>query len=261
MKRLNIRVLRRIQKGSKLYVSRFNDTLSVAAGFRTRRIKTEGSIGDKLKRCRIRKKITVAVVEESTRIRAKFILALEGDSWEQIPSEVYGRGYLETYATFLQLDREEIMRQYDKERNMYARHCQEGQVEFAPKSRLVIPRFLLTPRFFVIGGVMFALVGMGSIVFHQIHAFTAQPLLTLITPVEAKGVDGTDLLVSSSSINLTGKTTEGASVQVNSDPAQVDGDGTFHIKVALHQGVNPLKVRAFSINGKTTEQNLLVTVR
>jgi cytoskeletal protein RodZ len=44
----------------------------VAAGFRTRRIKTENSIGDKLKKARIRKKITVAQVEEATKIRARF---------------------------------------------------------------------------------------------------------------------------------------------------------------------------------------------
>src|SRR5207302_1589682 len=102
-------------------------------GFHIRRIRTEQSIGDRLKRARTRRKITVAQVEEATTIRARFILALESDSWEQIPSEVYGRGYLERYALYLQLPVEEIKRQYERERSTYSRHCQDAQVELAPR--------------------------------------------------------------------------------------------------------------------------------
>ena len=232
----------------------------MAAGFRTRRIKTEGSIGDRLKRSRIRQKISVAEVEESTKIRAKCILALESDSWDKIPSEVYGRGYLETYVQFLGIDKDAIMRQYERERTMYARHCLESQVELSPRSRLAIPRFLLTPKFFVIFAIGAGVLGVGGVMWKQIRSFTSQPFLQIATPVQAKTVDGNKLQVTSSMFEFTGQTTDGAAVTVNGDAIQVT-NGSFTASVTLHQGMNPIEVDATASNGKHTTQTLAVTVR
>ena len=121
-----------------------------AAGFRTRRVRSEQSIGDRLKRARIRRKISVAEVEEATKIRAKFILALESDSWDQIPSEVYGRGYLERYLEFLKLPVAQFMGDYERSRSTYSRLCQDAGVDLAPKSSIRIPRFVLTPRILLV---------------------------------------------------------------------------------------------------------------
>jgi cytoskeletal protein RodZ len=230
----------------------------VAAGFRTRRIKTEGSIGDTLKQSRTRKKITVAEVEESTRIRAKFILALESDSWEQIPSEVYGRGYLETYAQFLGLGKEKIMQQYDRERHMYARHCREGQVDLSPRSRLFLPRFLLTPRFFVIVLALALSGGFIGIIFHQVRAFAAAPYLQVTSPTSSSSPDAAELHVSADSIIITGAASVGAVVVVNGDLADSDSAGHFSKKEMLHPGLNAFSISATS-NHKTTTSVISVT--
>jgi cytoskeletal protein RodZ len=233
----------------------------VAAGFRTRRIRTESSIGDKLKRTRIRKKITVAQVEEATKIRAKFILALESDSWEQIPSEAYGRGYLESYAEHLQLASEPIMRQYARERELYARRCQDQPVELAPKSHLVIPRFLLTPRFFTVAGVALLLAFGVGMIGYQIRRFTAAPFLELATPVQAKTSGSNDLVVSTSSVNIAGRTAIGASVEVNGHAVSVDDEGGFKDSVTVQKGVNAILVEATDGKGKVTSEVLNVTAQ
>jgi cytoskeletal protein RodZ len=230
----------------------------VAAGFRTRRIKTEGSIGDKLKRSRIRKKITVAEVEESTRIRAKFLLALEGDSWDQIPSEVYGRGYLETYSQFLGLDKEGIMQQYDRERHMYARHCVDSQVDLSPRSRLVIPRVLLTPRFFVIVLALAFSCGFIGIIFHQVRAFAAAPYLQVTSPSSSTSPDTSELKVSADFTDIRGEASPGSVVTINGELVDVDVAGHFSKKEALHTGLNAFSISATN-NHKTTTSVISVS--
>ncbi len=47
---------------------------------------------------------SLAEVETATRIRQKYLAALESDEWHLLPGEVVGRGFLRNYATYLRLD-------------------------------------------------------------------------------------------------------------------------------------------------------------
>jgi cytoskeletal protein RodZ len=233
-----------------------------AAGFRTRRVKTEGlSLGDRLKRARIRGKLSIGEVEEATKIRAKFLLALESDSWEQIPSEVYGRGYLEAYATFLKQDVEAVMRDYDKMRSVYARHCQEGRAHLAPRASITWPRFMVTPRAVLVIFLAFGLLGFAGAIGYQLRQYTSAPYLELITPVQASEDAGPGLLVNTESMMVTGRTVQGATVLVNNQQAVVQADGTFQHKLALQKGVNAVVVEAINANGKRTSEITSVIVK
>jgi len=230
-----------------------------AAGFRTRKVKLEQSIGDKLKRARIRRKISVADVEEATRIRAKFILALESDSWDQIPSEVYGRGYLEAYAEYLKLPGDAMMKQYDRARAMYKRH-ETDPVELAPVVHKAEPKFLLTPRSFMIGGIALAALAFAVMVGYQINEFTEAPSL-LVTTAEAKTINASDLTIFSNSFTVTGQTDQGATVSINGKAAQVEADGNFSLAVPVQPGVNPIVVTATNAKGNATKDEISVTVK
>lgn len=232
-----------------------------AAGFRIRRIQSEQSIGDKLKRSRVRKKISISEAEESTRIRAKFILALESDSWEQIPSEVYGRGYLERYLDYLKIPKEPVMKQYDRERALYARHCKDTKVELAVESKLRFPRFTVTPRSVLMFFSAIALVGIGTVLTYQLKEFTSSPFLEIAPPVQAQVASPTDLVVDANEIDVTGRTVAGARVKVNTHEVAVADDGRFTEKVRVQKGVNAIVVEATSPNGKMTSEVLTVTVK
>jgi len=52
---------------------------------------------------------TLAEVEIATRIRQKYLAALESDEWQLLPGEVIGRGFLRNYATYLGLDSTEVI--------------------------------------------------------------------------------------------------------------------------------------------------------
>ncbi|MEZ4613556.1 MAG: helix-turn-helix transcriptional regulator [Caldilineaceae bacterium] len=51
----------------------------------------------------------MAEAEAATRIRQKYLAALESDEWHLLPGEVVGRGFLRNYATFLGLEPNEVV--------------------------------------------------------------------------------------------------------------------------------------------------------
>jgi hypothetical protein len=69
-------------------------------------------IGSTLRETRIRDKIDITVVEESTKIRAKYLRALENEEWNVMPGPTYVKSFLRTYAEFLGLDAHMLVEEY-----------------------------------------------------------------------------------------------------------------------------------------------------
>jgi transcriptional regulator with XRE-family HTH domain len=61
-------------------------------------------LGHVLREAREARGLTLAQVQEKTRISARFLDALETGKYEQLPTPVHTRGYLRNYARFLELD-------------------------------------------------------------------------------------------------------------------------------------------------------------
>lgn len=68
-----------------------------------------GDLGQWLREAREARGLSLAEVEEATRIRQAFLSALEADDWSALPNEVVGRGFLRNYARFLGLDPDEMV--------------------------------------------------------------------------------------------------------------------------------------------------------
>ncbi len=58
------------------------------------------AVGKTLKEIREEKGITVEEASKETKIRKKYILALENDEFNKIPGRVYEKAFLKTYADF-----------------------------------------------------------------------------------------------------------------------------------------------------------------
>src|SRR5919199_6064137 len=61
-------------------------------------------LGNSLREARIRQRLDYPQVELATKIRAKYIRALEDEAFEILPAETYVKGFLRSYADFLGLD-------------------------------------------------------------------------------------------------------------------------------------------------------------
>jgi len=68
-----------------------------------------GDLGQWLREAREARGLSLAEVEEVTRIRQHYLAALEADDWSSLPNETVGRGFLRNYALFLGLDAGELV--------------------------------------------------------------------------------------------------------------------------------------------------------
>ncbi len=71
-------------------------------------------IGHVLKRTRVEKNLSLVQAEEETKIRQKYLVALENENFNVIPGRVYAKGFLRNYARYLGLNAEELVWRYEK---------------------------------------------------------------------------------------------------------------------------------------------------
>jgi cytoskeleton protein RodZ len=67
------------------------------------------TIGQRLKKAREYRNLTLAKAAEATRIRLAYLRALEADDYSAMPSPVQARGFLRNYAQYLELDLERMV--------------------------------------------------------------------------------------------------------------------------------------------------------
>src|SRR5919199_3607540 len=69
-------------------------------------------IGDQLRETRMRSRIDITEVEAATKIRAKYLRALENEEWDLLPGPTFVKTFLRTYADYLGLDSRMLVEEY-----------------------------------------------------------------------------------------------------------------------------------------------------
>ena len=69
-----------------------------------------GELGNTLSRARRARAITLEDVERDTHVSRRYLQALENEDFSIFPAPVYARGFLRTYARYLGLNPEELLR-------------------------------------------------------------------------------------------------------------------------------------------------------
>jgi hypothetical protein len=69
-------------------------------------------IGATLREARMRQRIDITDMEVRTKIRAKYLRALENEEWDLLPGPTYVRSFLRTYADALGLDSKMLVEEY-----------------------------------------------------------------------------------------------------------------------------------------------------
>src|SRR6476619_6219209 len=105
-------------------------------------------IGSSLRAVRMRQELELSQAEHDTRIRAKYLRALEDERFDVLPGAAYTKGFLRTYADYLGLDAQPFIDEYN------TRFAPEE--EEAPPPQLRIRhrrRFALAPSLLVVAAL------------------------------------------------------------------------------------------------------------
>lgn len=216
----------------------------MTAGFSLRKIKTDITLGQRLKRARTRKKVSLVDAEIDTKIRGKFLLALEEDNWKNLPADAYTKGFVLRYAKYLGLDTDKVILQYQKEKNM---RFAKDEDHILPQRSIKEVKFILTPRIFIpvfIGSFLIAVFGY---ITYQVYGFAAAPALMVMSPND-------NAVFEQDVIEIKGVTDQTARVFVNQNQIQVASDGKFTAEYKLQKGANVIEVKS---QGKTEKEKAL----
>ncbi len=114
-------------------------------------------IGSTLREARMRSRIDISEVEARTKIRAKYLRAIENEEWDLLPGPVYAKSFLRTYSDFLGLDSRMLV---DEFRRRYERPSDHDLRPLAPlgRERERSARGPLLPPWALIGLVLVAVV-------------------------------------------------------------------------------------------------------
>ena len=90
-------------------------------------------IGSSLREARIRQGIDFPALEQGTKIRGKYLRALEDERFELLPAHTYVKGFLRSYADFLGLDGDLYVDEYN------SRYVVGGDEETTPMQTRRVP--------------------------------------------------------------------------------------------------------------------------
>lgn len=76
----------------------------------------DDGVGNKLHEARTRRKLSLQEVEEATKIRGRYLLAIEHEDWDQLPGETYARAFIRTYAALVGLDGDRLAEEQRRRR-------------------------------------------------------------------------------------------------------------------------------------------------
>lgn len=114
----------------------------------------DDGVGSKLREARTRRKLTLAEVEAATKIRGRYLRAIENEDWDQLPGDTYARAFIRTYGSLLGLDGDRLAEDHRRRRGDARPGERLPRVD--PRPRRVTRRRRLGPR--VPSGLIAALV-------------------------------------------------------------------------------------------------------
>jgi cytoskeletal protein RodZ len=115
-------------------------------------------IGPTLREARMRARIDISEVEAETKIRAKYLRALENEEWDLLPGPTFVKSFLRTYADALGLDSRALVEEYK------LRHERLSEVEMQPIAPLGPDRRPRNaspgiPRAYLVWGLILVILG------------------------------------------------------------------------------------------------------
>lgn len=120
-----------------------------------------GAFGDKLRREREMRGVTIAEMSESTKISKRWLQALEDEEFDILPGGVFNRGFVRSYARFLGINEEQAVADYVAASNEQPPaedkfpleiHEKEGTPPLNPKRSFVPVALAIIALVLVVGG-------------------------------------------------------------------------------------------------------------
>ena len=212
----------------------------------------QNKLGEVLRTAREARDVDLARVERDTKIRARYLQALEDGDYAELPGAVYTKGFLRNYGAYLGLDTEYLIDLYRLESSQPTSEKPSVPTPPRPISTRRSRPLVVTP-----GAIMAALLTVGVAIFIiyialELVTFARTPDLEITAP--AGNVNGWDEL----EYTIIGVTEPNSRVTVKglreNPTVTADASGNFTIVVGLVPGSNVIKLEALDPRTNRTSE-------
>lgn len=198
--------------------------------FTKRQLCYSHGLGAKLKAARELRQITTEVASKKLNIRLEYLIAIEEDRFERLPSGLYTKNYIKEYAKLLGFSAGEI--------KMWLNDNLETVNEINdPFSQKVVQKkeFIVFPK--LIKNMILILIFLACLLYLGLYfkKIIFPPELTVYQPDK-------NLKISEKSIKIKGTTEPEAEVSINGETILNTNEGNFETIINLKNGVNNIIV-------------------
>jgi cytoskeleton protein RodZ len=113
-----------------------------------------GTFGERLKRERELREVSLKEVTNGTRIGPRFLEALENEEWAKLPGGVFNRGFVRAIARYLGLDEENLLAEYDMARGEQSLPVPQAYENKIPRPPIWLPILAVLAVLAILGGLI-----------------------------------------------------------------------------------------------------------
>lgn len=194
------------------------------------------TLGEKLKEIRNERRLSLADIYRGTKIQVKYLEKLEEGKYQELPPDVYVKGFLRSYAAFLGISETALVKTYEREKEIQ-KNVQKKDFKENLNQPIDISNFTITPKHIIVG-LVFVFVALGFFyIYREANLFISTPRLIVAEPLD--GMETKERI-----IQVVGVAEGDADVSINNQKVIVNSDGKFSENVGLQSGMNTITVRA-----------------
>lgn len=208
------------------------------------------TVGHLLKTAREKKELTLLDVEKATKIRTKYINALENDKYDLLPSGTYAKGFIKNYAQFLNLPVKTLLAVFRRD------FTENEQGQIIPRSMtspISEKKIIWNPKHSLITIISLVVVLVVGFIYYQYQTLT-HPRLEITVPQQNEILIGPYITVS-------GITDPSSVISINGQLAVIDPNGSFSSTIEVPFGKNEVTIEASNTYGYKTIIKRQIEVR
>ncbi|MFA6994821.1 MAG: helix-turn-helix domain-containing protein [Patescibacteria group bacterium] len=199
--------------------------------FASKKLPLEETWGEKLRQKRHYQNLKIEDIAKTLNIRTEYLIALEEERFDKLPSGLYGKNFLKQYAIFLGFKPADLLTVWDSQSAEYSPNDPFSRKTIKPHKFIVLPKIIRNTL--IASAVLICFL---YLIFY-FKNITSLPKLTIIYPVK-------NLLTSKNSIIVSGWVEPGAEITINNENVLNNNNGYFSQKVNLKKGLNNLIITA-----------------
>lgn len=216
--------------------------------FKTKKVIESVTVGECFKAKREELGMTIHDLGVKLKIKPEYLERIEESDYDNLPPEVYVKGFIRGYAEFVGFDAPKMVNMFKREIAVRDK-IEKAPKEVSRKNKYDSSYPIVTPKIVTVFLTAIVLLVVGYYLWHQISSFSSKPYLLVKNPSENAIIDDPEIVVE-------GETEKEVSIEINGQNVYVNADGNFKETVSLQPGRNRITIEAKNRFEKSTKEDI-----